>query len=561
MHNRYKSIQTGVFLYFFSLFIFCTLFMGVFLYFFSSNMLERYTYNAYRSNCELKVNTIENRLSNISQFMDYQFTNPDIKLLFSKDMSSYEKIKIEERLDESIRSSQWYSYMNFIKEFKVFSGNEEIYYFSDFDMKNLVANASITSFGIFDDNKYGHETRFFILEEEDKYSIIAFRSVMNSNYTRKIGTMVALIDSDILFKDIISENEGIFLKDNGFFLAGNEDVVQEKNITADFDENSAELIILEIEELNAYFVEKFPEMFENNDFKMLLMVGCLSILSGLLFSNIIWHTMKGRMIKHINSVSRGLEKVREETMEPISDVPVRYSEIYDLVNNYNLMVSQLSDLIGKNVNEALKRQEAEYQALKMQINPHFLYNALNTIRWMAIIHQADNIREFSENLSNLLQHISKSNNIPDYTLREELEIVKEYVFIQQIAYNFKFSFELNIEDETLLDNRCMNFFLQPIVENSILHGLGGKTSQGLLSISIYSETMENKDSIAISIFDDGLGFEIQDEPKKKMTGIGIDNIRKRLVSHYKEKASFSIQSVPGEFTEVIIIIPKDGKHE
>lgn len=235
-------------------------------------------------------------------------------------------------------------------------------------------------------------------------------------------------------------------------------------------------------------------------------------------------------------------------------------EIQSMKMGFNRMIEKVRELINRVYEEQQKKKEAEMQALQAQINPHFLYNTLNSIKWMAVLHNMQNIVEMVTALNHLLYHsISKSGNI--ITIHEEIDNLKNYVVIQKYRYNDKF--EVHYEyDEGVYEYKTLKLLLQPIVENSIFHGIENKKGTG----NIYIRIFKSNDSVKYIIEDDGIGMSEEALEKvinyKKLvagtrgfSSIGIRNIDERIKLYFGSDYGLTMQSVLGEGTIVEITTP------
>ena len=236
------------------------------------------------------------------------------------------------------------------------------------------------------------------------------------------------------------------------------------------------------------------------------------------------------------------------------------SEILSMKTGFNRMIEKIRELIDRVYEEQQKKKEAELQALQAQINPHFLYNTLNSIKWMAVLHNMQNISEMVTALNHLLYHsISKSGNI--ISIRNEIENLRNYVVIQKYRYNDKF--EVHYEyDEELLEYKTLKLLLQPIVENSIFHGIENKKGTGNINIRI----IKCNEIIKYIIEDDGIGIpqEILErinshQPavagNRGFTSIGISNVDERIKLYFGSEYGLTVHSILGEGTTVEITTP------
>lgn len=263
------------------------------------------------------------------------------------------------------------------------------------------------------------------------------------------------------------------------------------------------------------------------------------------------------IVKRIATVIRQMSAVKYGTPKPLVLKP-SHDEIGELAETYNYMSDELNLLIEKQEKAASDMRISEFKALQAQINPHFLYNTLDMINWLS---QSGKREEVSTAIQALSKFYKLTLNKGNTTVRLEDELihVSLYVKLQNMRYNDKINFIVDIQDE-LLDYEMPKLILQPIVENSIQHGIFGKESkEGTIVITGW---LEQEDLIFI-VSDDGVGItgdkldSILSGNGDSSTGsnIGIYNTHKRLQLFYDTQFGLSYQSTPGIGTEVTIRIP------
>ena len=205
-----------------------------------------------------------------------------------------------------------------------------------------------------------------------------------------------------------------------------------------------------------------------------------------------------------------------------------------------------------------KKHEAEMQALQRQINPHFIVNTLNSIRFMAEVAKFDGIRRMAESLVSIVS-CSFRSNAGFYIVRDELEMLKTYVYIMRIRYSNGFDVEYDIAEDCL-DYRIPRLTLQPVVENSITHGFDEFSEDlGQVKVSAYTKG----DFLYFEVWDNGRGMSgeqiksLLDGSLKKSdnSGIGVENVIERLKLHFGEASQIFIESELGKFTRTVLRIP------
>ena len=263
-------------------------------------------------------------------------------------------------------------------------------------------------------------------------------------------------------------------------------------------------------------------------------------LVSLAFSSIITFIVITKILKPLIKLENHMQNFENNLREFHLSEKTGY-EIQNLVEHFNLMVEKIKYL-----------REYEIKALHSQINPHFLYNTLDTIIWMAEFEDNEKVISITKSLANYFR-LSLSNGHEKIPLKDEIMHTKEYLFIQKQRYEDKLSYFFNIEDESLLSIEVPKIIIQPIVENSIYHGIKNLSENGIITIDVYRENS----AINILIKDNGIGFEKAKQFKKSKTGgVGIKNVDKRIKFYYgKNYGVFINKDNKTEGAEVIIKIP------
>lgn len=263
-------------------------------------------------------------------------------------------------------------------------------------------------------------------------------------------------------------------------------------------------------------------------------------LFSLAFSSIITFIVITKILKPLIKLENHMQNFENNLWEFHLSEKTGY-EIQNLVEHFNVMVEKIKYL-----------REYEIKALHSQINPHFLYNTLDTIIWMAEFEDNEKVISITKSLANYFR-LSLSNGHEKIPLKDEIMHTKEYLFIQKQRYEDKLSYFFNIEDESLLSIEVPKIIIQPIVENSIYHGIKNLSGNGIITIDVYRENS----TVNISVKDNGIGFEKAKQFKKSKTGgVGFQNVDKRIKFYYgKNYGVFINKDNKTEGAEVIIKIP------
>ncbi len=233
----------------------------------------------------------------------------------------------------------------------------------------------------------------------------------------------------------------------------------------------------------------------------------------------------------------------------------------------NQMSENVVSLMNKKVEDEKQKKDLEYQILQSQINPHFLYNTLNSIKWMATIQGAGGIAEMTTALARLMKNVSKGTGA-QIPLKDELALVQDYFLIQQYRYGGSVSLECRIPDPELYHCMIHRFSLQPIVENALFHGIEPKGCAGKIVIEAWeSASSDGQSLLKVSVTDNGIGMT-EETMKKVLTGeanssaeffrhVGINNVNKRIQYDFGEDFGITIQSETGEnsYTVMTITLP------
>ena len=263
-------------------------------------------------------------------------------------------------------------------------------------------------------------------------------------------------------------------------------------------------------------------------------------LVSLAFSSIITFIVITKILRPLIKLENHMQNFENNLREFHLSEKTGY-EIQNLVEHFNVMVEKIKYL-----------REYEIKALHSQINPHFLYNTLDTIIWMAEFEDNEKVISITKSLANYFR-LSLSNGHEKIPLKDEIMHTKEYLFIQKQRYEDKLSYFFNIEDESLLSIEVPKIIIQPIVENSIYHGIKNLSGNGIITIDVYRQNS----TVNISVKDNGIGFEKAKQFKKSKTGgVGIKNVDKRIKFYYgKNCGVFINKDSKTEGAEVIIKMP------
>ncbi len=243
-------------------------------------------------------------------------------------------------------------------------------------------------------------------------------------------------------------------------------------------------------------------------------------------------------------------------------------EITELGLSFNIMIGKIRDLLDSKIKEQENLKKAEMRALQAQINPHFLYNTLDTIIWMAESKKYKQVIEIVSALSKFFR-ISLSKGRDWITIAEEIEQTRSYLTIQKIRYRDVLDFKIEC-DEAVSAYTILKLILQPLVENALYHGIKNKRQGGTITVRA---KMKNDSEVLLEVEDDGIGFtpeklaqlqaELADDSGdiRMESGFGVGNVNKRIRLYYGKQYGLSVRSEYNTGTCVTLIIPAKKDEE
>jgi two-component system, sensor histidine kinase YesM len=465
--------------------------------------------------------------------------------------SHYQKFKNEELNNES-----WFDQI---------MGSNELYY-TGMGVSKIVDSKSneVMSFGMpIIDKRTGDATGVFIVELDKK------------TIEKKIGTTlgqmgyILIVDSQ---NNIISAPVSVEQESNIMFdmLPKNpiitiDELVDKMSVTISrYDDeetqiiNDAPLIVYKELSSNGFkVIGVIPKTELNKEGRMIaLVVAIIVVLLSITAMLISWRVSRN-IVNPINKLTKLMGKVENGNLNisiPISS----QDEIGQLENGFNIMVSTINELMGRVYKEHEELRKAELRLLQAQINPHFLYNTIDSIIWLSRNELKDDVTKMAVALSSMFRiSISKGKDI--ILLEEEMKHAESYLVIQKIRYNEKFDYNIHIDDDV---KRCkvIKLIIQPLIENAIYHGIKLKNGQGKITISARSH---NKNLI-IEVTDTGLGMntsvlnKLNDTLKSRVKindSYGTRNVNERIKIFFGDEYGLQYYSEFDIFTTAEITLP------
>lgn len=420
----------------------------------------------------------------------------------------------------------------------------------------------------------------WILPDEDDPSLIVARDARYylTFSLEQLGQIVVRFDIGKLVSDIIGniDKEGtnfLMINEHDELIYSIDNRLPEEYII-DHIGNDKGYNLIEIDG-NQYFATYSPSNYSNWTYVFLspyntLFQAITSVRTAVVITyTILFILMMFMGMRFIMNITRPIESLNKKMkrvqtgeidfFDDGSDFEFSNDESGEMHANFTMMMDQINTLIEENYKKQIVIKDAEYKTLQAQINPHFLYNTLDSINWAAKMNGQKKISEIAEALGYLMR---TSINIKEslITVEEELKIVNSYITIQSYRFEERLDFRMDIPEE-IMDCKIPKFVLQPLIENSIQYGL--QQIVGICKIQIKGRIVGDK--IILSVRDNGPGMDGQflrqletETYEAKGTGLGLKNVRERIELLFGEPYGMEIMSERHKGTMVSLTIPYKG---
>lgn len=522
-----NKLNTNIFLSIFVTTFIVIIIIGIIFYFTFGTKIKVDEINKTKKDLETSSRYIELQLENINNMLN--ISNYILKEYFY-DESSYNEQRIQKYF-KNIKDNN-----DNVLDIKFISNKGKI-----ISSSNNIEKMDLKIYNDLYNDTIKNNEKIFTVNTNDKNKFKLFFSKVILNNKEKIGIITVEIKYSLLAKylnDYNTENSGDIV-----LLDENSNIVWYKNLRIFSDRYKMEEVMNKFNEKSIKNLAVSKKI-ANTDLTLLAIVPVedtnyllISLVELLILSAIIIIILSMGVIKTISGrFTRAIKAISEhmKNSQGNKKIEIDYmisTEIDTLIDEYNKQVDRIKYL-----------RKYEIEVLHSQINPHFLYNTLDTIIWMAEFEDVDEVVKITKALSNFFR-ISLSNGKEIITLSDEIKHIKEYLYIQKQRYGEKLNYNINIFDNIDLNYiKVPKIIIQPIVENSIYHGIKNLDINGVIEINIRKSEEYNKMYI-IEVIDNGIGFENKSSNNFKLGGIGIENVNKRLQYYYGNKAGVFIENV------------------
>ncbi|MFD2212169.1 sensor histidine kinase [Metabacillus endolithicus] len=550
---------------------------GIFIYSYFSEILIQQVKEDESAKLEERAESIQSLQNDIKQFSQYILVDHEIQdkitSLYSAE-SIYEKILNEEWLSNELKSYLLLNdYLDSIilvsEDGNVISSKsiQNDYYINTLKEKwfNLFLKREVYS---------GFSEEHLLKNNQQEKKVISYIVKFNPllNPDSKLKYLIVNIDTNHLSSILKDET-----RDDIFYLFDSQNSLlyprehDEKEISSFISENSKAIKIVEntdeIMIINPHMEDNWKIVSVNQKEAILEKVNFVYyFIAGVTILNIILimivlTPMILNISKPISTLARAMKEVSKGKLETFVDIKSG-DEFEVLGEGFNYMVKELQKYIERSIEDEKIKQRLHMDLLISQINPHFIYNTLNTVIYIAQKHGNEDIVKITESFISLLQDTVKYGEGGYFvTVEEEVNNVKNYLIIQNYRYPNRFEVIWQL-DSDILNVNVPRTILQPLVENALFHGIIPDNKYGTILIKISSDT----NILQLIVSDDGVGMsskrlkevklgKTSNQTFSSMRSIGLSNIKDRVLSFYENKSEFTVESYEGVGTKITMKIP------
>lgn len=520
---------------------------------------------------EQTTNNLENNIQKIEdinvQILSSQVIQSQLKIVNEKCLDSYDLSQCRQKIEREL--SNWALYASYVVSVSVIS-REGI----EFAVKKIETGG--TQFGFTEDEIYEANGSSLWGITGEKNRICVAKAILDFDTMKPAGYINIVYENSYL-SDILANNSSKYsgasyvVNTHGRIMVANKEGYVGENFPVKLSDlrasNTSRYDMFSSTQAFYFVGNEMPngwslvqtvsvkEFNKEMNHLIVLAAGIVLLVLGISLG-FVWY-VTSRIAYPAKELMESMKTLAKDNEYPRVKI-VSNDEIGMIGLEYNKMAENIETLIEKVYKMELTQKQAELEFLQMQINPHFLYNALDTISWMALAKGNMDVSEMTIALAELLRATIKKESF--ITLREEMNTVKDYLLIQQERFGDKISAEYFVEEDAY---SCMvpNFILQPVIENAIIHGLEPKIEKGKVSINISIQD----EFLTFLVEDNGVGMdekEILDLYKKcrennTKQSIGLKNVYRRLLLCYGEASMLKIESKKEQGTRISFLIPRN----
>ncbi len=452
------------------------------------------------------------------------------------------------------------------------SSNGE-YYESDSCISHIIIDTDLKSIA---DEKNGKPLWVY---NKDK-NLYLIRTINNLENYKKMGTMIIKLDKEYLSGLCSAMQKGVW---NTAFISSDRQIIVESTVgnnrslnediisQIDFDKRIKNINLdgmfiyyVQVPKTNWVLLSYVPSKILYQDATVLRNKIALFSLIVLLFLSVVNAYIALDIIQPINKLVKAMKNMREGETSVQIEVD-RHDELGFLKKEFNKMSDRINYLLNSVYKQQLVNKQAQLKALQAQINPHFLFNTLESINWMAQLKNAPEISEVVSALSYIME-AGICRDIKPVTLKAEIDYVEKYILIMNKRFEDKLEFRKKLDIEAM-NVRVPRLMIQPLIENAVYHGVENLRNKGIVLIKVYKKDA----SVIIEVIDNGTGINEDDlkELNQKLThnklkssindserkSVGMENVNERIKLLYGEDYGIRVYSKENYYTRVCVEIP------
>ncbi len=539
---------------------------------------------------ELRMKDCVNNLTYLSQDLLYDKRIYD-ELRGSN--TTYNPIDVYENESEIKNTLKKFIYSrNEIQSICFVSKDETVKYYSDNNSRRVSIVDQINYKEMSDKARQGHGKVmwYFDLKDKNVENIFLVRTLYDrDDYSSEIGLVVFLIKKEFfesVYQDLVAEdmrNIVVLSKDNDLIVSRNpknayliNEKIQERLLGKRgwlIDDKGSNLIsYVSMEEPDWKIVTYIPlDTLYSEISNLRLWIIALCLLTVLILS-FLSRKIAIDLVNPIKRLVDGMKKLQKG--KPVDVRVDRNDELGFITSSFNEMAGEIEHLITWIYREQITRKEAQLKALQSQINPHFLFNTLESINWMA---QLNNVPEISETVSAFSSLMEASIGRDDklISLEEEFTYIDNYISILRKRFEDGVQLLKNVESEAVLEIKIPKLLIQPLIENAVYHGIERSLGKGVINLNAYVKD----ENLVIEVIDNGMGIDEEELARlnknlsmdndtyfrtladKERKSIGMENVNRRIKLFYGEDYGLKIESEKEKFTKVVVTIPVKGNME
>lgn len=539
-------------------------------YLISSNVIFEKTINQSQETIEQLSENIEHNIRLINEKLSYLAYNPQVQSILSQKNGNNNHVQSAKNRQEMSKAMVLTYSSAIMNDIEIYGNNGQDYYISS---NKKHADTYQMYMGL---ESKGDGRNIIINDISIGGDIEIIKEIKDIKTLQSLGLLRASLKKSVI-KNIIRE---IDFASDGFIIVLDSDnnmVVGEQNI---FNEDANKLFLKKSGNFQYSINDKdYIMVYEKSDYTNWKTIGIVSrdelqeenrafrnktiaitflvIILCLFLAKILTRIIVNPLIDMIGAL-KAFSKGNFSVHLPVEST----DEVGQLREGFNQMVIEIDTLIDDIYRRELLEKESEFKALQAQINPHFLYNTLDTINWMARKEGMDNICDMVQAIGDLMR-ISISNKASFITVADEIRYVEGYLYIQKVRYRDKISSIIEI-DEEVKSQIIPKLIIQPIVENSVVHGIEPSKHKGV--IKIIGKIDKDTSKVIFIVEDTGIGMNkemiqniMQNKAEScksdKHTNLGMYTVYQRIKYFYGNDYGLTIESKEGEWTKVIITIP------